>query len=251
MGDTKEKPEVSIVVLSYNHWDHTSAALNSLTITEDVSFDTILIDNGSDPLTQKEITEYRNDIINYQYVLNDTNKGISSGRNQGASLAKGKYILFLDNDVEIIDSRWLTTLLDGINRDDTIGIAGGLLLKPSGEPQFAGGKIDSKGKVSFSEELNIDNNLINNTISTEFCIGACMLVSKAIWDKLGGFDTLFDPLDYEDIDFCLRAAEMGKKCVIFPNVKLVHKAHVTTGSDGLSNFKRLQNYLINGRRFRR
>ncbi len=251
MGHAGKRPEVSIVILSHNHWDYTVTALNSLTMTRDVSFETILVDNGSVPPVREAIAEYHNTGINYQYVFNDTNIGIASGRNQGASIAKGHSVLFLDNDVRIIHSDWLKNLLCAMRAHPSIGVGGGILLRPSGEPQFAGGRIDSKGNILFSEKLNADDEFDGNVVFTEFCIGACMLVSKSCWDQLGGFDTLFDPMDYEDIDFCLRAREMGWQSGVVPQTKLIHTSHVTTGKNGLADFRRLKNFLINGRRFKK
>ncbi len=250
MGKKNVRPLVSVVILSLDNWDYTVRALDTLALTNGVVFETILVDNGSADSVREMITMYNSSDFDFKFLLNDINAGIASGRNQGASIAEGEYILFLDNDVEIIYPDWLKAIVNCLESDSSIGVAGSVLEKPCGGIQFAGGSIDVDGKVVFCESLDPEK-MNSSYFCTEFCIGACMVLSKELWHCLNGFDTIFDPMDYEDVDLCLRARQFGKRCAVVTESRLRHKAHTTTGSDGFEKFDRLKNYLINGRRFRK
>lgn len=250
MGNKDVQPTVSIVILSLNNWDYTVRALDTLGCTSGIVFETILVDNGSTDEVRKMITEYNNVNLDFKFLLNDTNIGIASGRNQGASIAKGEFILFLDNDVEIIDPDWLSVIVKCFKLDSSIGAVGVVLIKADGEVQFAGGTIDIAGNVIFCVDSE-EEKMNSGYFSTEFCIGACMALPRGLWQRLNGFDTIYDPMDYEDIDFCLRMRQIGKRCVVATGSKLMHNAHATTGSDGFKEFARLRNYLIKGKYFRK
>ncbi len=250
MGERNAWPLVSVVILSLDNWDYTVKVLDTLALTNDIVFETILVDNGSADNVREMITDYKISGYDFTFLLNDTNVGIASGRNQGASIARGEYILFIDNDVEIIDPNWLSVIVNCLTSDSSIGVAGSVLVKPNGEIQFAGGSIDVDGNVVFCQNPDAEK-MHSNYFLTEFCIGACMALSKELWQHLDGFDTIFDPMDYEDVDLCLRARRFGKRCAVVTGSRLMHNAHTTTGSDGFNKFNRLKNYLINGRRFRK
>ncbi len=250
MGKRNERPLVSVVVLSLDNWDYTVRALDTLALTNDVLFETILVDNGSTDNVRELITNYKSSGFEFKFLLNDTNTGVASGRNLGASIAEGEYILFLDNDVEIVDPNWLNAIVNCLKSDSSIGVAGAVLVKPCGGIQFAGGSIDGSGNVVFCENPDVEK-MKSDFFYTEFCIGACMALSKELWLRLNGFDTIFDPMDYEDVDLCLRARQLGKRCAVATGSRLTHNAHTTIGSDGFKEFNRLRNYLINSRRFRK
>jgi GT2 family glycosyltransferase len=253
--DFSSKPEVSIIILSYNHWHYTQKLLKTLTIVTDVFFETILIDNGSCDKVQKLISEVESSVlanqINLKCIYNSENIGISSGRNQGVSLALSDYLLFLDNDVEIIDSTWLCNLIDDYKKHKNIGIMGSMLLNPNPMKtvQFVGGNVTRNGKVTYFTEPIIECKISSNIVLSQFCIGACLLTTKDIWNLIGGFNTEYDPMDYEDIDFCLMLTKkVNKKCAISMNSRIVHHGHITTGT---KDFRRMRQYLVSGRIFLR
>ncbi|NQU24500.1 MAG: glycosyltransferase family 2 protein [Candidatus Nealsonbacteria bacterium] len=249
------RPEVSIIVLSYNHWNATVAALNSLAMTQQVAFETIVVDNGSDSLVRNLLKKcQRTDLargLGLRCIFNEENRGISRGRNQGANAAHGAYLLFLDNDVEIVDPAWLAALVAPLRaRQDSIGVTGSVLLHatPERDVQFAGGTVSRQGHVRFKTEFPRENAFSTQWFPTMFCLGASLCTSRAVWEITGGFDPAYHPMDYEDIDFCLTAAQSKRRSVVVRESVLLHHAHTTTYS---RTFDRMRVYLRSGRYFLR
>jgi len=238
-------PEVSVVILSCNHWDRTSRLLQTLTTTLGVDFETILVDNGSTRDVVAALTKWERSEdgrhLGIRCLFNNTNRGIASGRNQGASQAGSSWLLFLDNDTEVISQDWLAELLEVGRSFPMTGVVGAMLLNVDGSIQFAGGSVNNTGRSIFWTEPREEG--------TMYALGACLLTPRSVWNQLGGFDTQFDPMDYEDIDYCLRAAEIGRPSVIATKSRLLHHGHVTTGHQ--PELARMRNFIINGRRFLR
>jgi GT2 family glycosyltransferase len=246
-------PNVSVVILSRDHWVYTETLLSTLATTEGIRLETIVVDNGSEAPVVEALSILERSApgrrLGLRCAFNPHNAGIASGRNQGAMLSHHEYLLFLDNDVEILDPRWLAELLDVALDEPMAGAVGAVLLNDDGRTvQFGGGAVDGRGRTDFWARPQPDDRRPDRAGRTMYCLGACLLTSRALWDQLGGFDAGFDPMDYEDIDYCLRAASQGRPSLIALRSRLLHHAHVTTGRRG---FPRLRHFLASGRRFRK
>jgi O-antigen biosynthesis protein len=245
-------PDVSVVMLSLDHWPYTAAALSGLAGTARVPFETVVVDNGSAPevvaALQATAGGELGRRLRLRCRLNPTNAGVASGRNQGAAMCAAPLVLFLDNDVEIVDPRWLHTLVETYRANPALGAVGAVLHNADADRtiQFSGGAVDRRGRVRFDTSLDPDPDLCGHARATHFCIGACLLTPRASFEGAGGFDPAFDPMDYEDLDYCLRLAEAGHRSAIALGARLVHHGHVTTGGHDPA---RVRNYVVNGRRF--
>jgi GT2 family glycosyltransferase len=244
-------PAVGVVILSHDHWSYTQAVLQGLLRTRHVRFETVVVDNGSAPDVVRSLQRATESELGSRLRLrcrfNADNAGVATGRNQGAALTDAPLLLFLDNDVEIVDDGWLAALVD-VHRDDpSLGVVGGVLLESDGRTvQFAGGVADAGGRVHFDVRTTPDPDVGGRSRRTAFCLGACLSTSRSLFESAGGFDTAYDPMDFEDVDYCLRLADAGHPSVVALDARLVHHGHVTTGG---RDFARMRHYLVNGRTF--
>jgi GT2 family glycosyltransferase len=237
----------SIVVLSLNHLESTQRLLESLSSTQGY-FETLLLDNGSVPEVVSNLQAIEKSELgrrlNLRCTFNPVNVGIASGRNQGANRASGEFLVFLDNDVEIIRPDWLEQIAAVYRAKPGLGTVGGVLLNIDRTIQFAGGSIDARAHVTFRTDLVPGQ----SATQSMFCLGACLSTPISCFRQLGGFDKQFDPMDYEDIDYCLRATQAGWPSYICQSCILVHEQHTTTRT-GVAGFTRLKHYLRSGSRF--
>jgi GT2 family glycosyltransferase len=249
---SERSPAVAVVILARDHWPFTAAALRTLGRTRDVDFETVVIDNGSAPDVQAALAATAagdlGDRLRLRCELNPENVGVASGRNQGARLTGAPLLAFLDNDVVLHDPGWLAALLDTFDRNPHLGALGGVLLNADADHtvQFSGGDVDSRGRVRFEVATRPDPEIAGCARTTAFCLGACLLTPHALFEASGGFDPRFDPMDFEDVDYCLRLADAGHPSAIALNARLTHHGNVTSASQ---DFARLRTYLVNGRRF--
>lgn len=143
--------------------------------------------------------------------------------NLAAKRAGGEALVFLNDDVEPLTPEWLHELLAHANRPE-VGPVGAKLLYPSGAIQHAGmaiGIVRGAGHLHRDRFGAEDWNWLPFTRNVSAVTGACLAVRKAVFEELGGFDESF-AVNYNDVDFCLRARQAGYQVIIEPAAVLRH-----------------------------
>ena len=161
--------------------------------------------------------------------------------NGGAALARGRYIVFLNNDTEP-ESGWLDALIDVAERDPRVGAVGAKLVYPDGKLQEAGGIIfsDATG-YNFGRGGNPSDPRYDFVREVDYASAACLLVRAELFRALGGFDRRYAPAYYEDTDLCFAIRDRGYKVVYQPRAVIIHHEGVTAGTDTAgTGFKRYQ-----------
>jgi GT2 family glycosyltransferase len=152
--------------------------------------------------------------------------------NFGAENAAGEYLLLLNNDTEVVSPDWIETML-GFGQRDDVGIVGAKLLYPDNLTQHAGvivGIHGVAGHIHRGEWLHGAGYLgrLCTAQNLSAVTAACMLVRKSLFQKLGGFDSRF-AIALNDIDFCLRARQLGQLIVWTPEAVLYHFESASRG----------------------
>ena len=143
--------------------------------------------------------------------------------NLGARYATGDVLVFMNDDVEPLDSGWLAALLAQANRSE-VGAAGAKLVYPSGAVQHAGiviGIMEGAGHLHRNTFGSPYWNWLPFTRNVCAVTGACMAIRRGVFAELGGFDESF-PVNYNDVDLCLRARQAGYQVIIEPAALLRH-----------------------------
>ena len=240
-----DNPLVSIIIPSKDNYDILKRCIYSLTsITEYNNYEIILVDNGSSDenkqLYEKLVNKYG---INYIYEKQEFN--FSAMCNKGADAAKGRYYLFLNDDIEIIDGKWLTRML-GHAQLSYVGAVGAKLLYPEGSTIQHDGIINLKnGPIHALAGLS-DNYLhyfSRNRIDYNYLAvtAACLLIDKEKFRQVGGFDENL-AVAYNDVDLCFKLVEGGYYNVVRNDAVLLHYESLSRGSDleDDAKFKRLE-----------
>ncbi len=161
--------------------------------------------------------------------------------NRAAQAAKGSVLVFLNDDVEPIRVDWLDRLLAQIQRPE-IGIAGARLQYPSGAIQHAGIALGmSLDGVGHPGRFLFHSNLfpwLNVTRNVTAVTGACLAIRKSVFEELGGMDAQF-PVDYNDVDLCLRARERGYLVVYEAAAVLRHSESASRAGDNRFRERRI------------
>lgn len=244
-----------MVILAHNKKEYTQGCLESLLETEYDPWELIVIDNGSDDGTVEWLLEFKTRAakknIEMKIKLNENNAGCSTARNQGIDLSRGKKIVFMDNDTALRQRSWMKGLADVLDSQSSIGLAGPKLVYPYPpyDIQFAGGAVSPSGRVQFMGRGESRQDMrFTQQKEVQCYISACYMVKRKVLDVAGGFDEIFNPVEYEDIDHSYRIKAAGFRLIYVPSVELYHFESVTTnGTPNLSN-----TYLIikNGLKFK-
>lgn len=149
--------------------------------------------------------------------------------NHGASLATGEQLVFLNDDIEVLTPNWLECMLE-YSQQEGIGAVGARLLFPNGRLQH-GGVIVPGGcpTHAFHAYPGFHPGYFNSQVVVRNWIavtGACLMTRAELFRSVGGFDLIF-PLNYNDVDYCLRLHERGFRSVCTPYARLVHHESVT------------------------
>ncbi len=239
------EPKVSIVIPVYNQFDYTHACIKSIINTvKDLPYEIIIGDDMSTDATKK-IKKY---VSGIRVNINKTDHGFLMNCNRAAKLAKGDYIMFLNNDTQVHEE-WLSSLVTLIESDNTIGMVGSKLVYPDGTLQEAGGIIwsDASG-WNYGRNQNADEPEYNYVKEVDYVSGASIMIRTSLWNEIGGFDECFKPAYYEDTDLAFEVRKHGYKVMYQPKSVLTHFEGVSNGTDiegaGLKSYQ-----VVNQKKF--
>ena len=228
------QPDVGIVVVTW----HSEAAIGAcLDAALPTGAQIVVVDNASSDGTLDEIRRRP-----VRLIANSVNRGFAAAVNQGFAVLQCPYILLLNPDSVLQTD--LIPLRDACAAPDAAG-AGGLLLGPDGRPQigFMVRRFPTAATLAL-EALLLNRvwpqNPVNRRyrgldldydrrISVDQPAGAFLMIRRAVWQELGGFDESYYPVWFEEVDFCRRAANRGYRLFYEPKAVAKH-----TGAHSIS-----------------
>ena len=220
LNSKNKEPLISIIMLTYNALDYTKRCVQSLFQYTNLPFEIVFVDNGSRDGTVAYLKQLKQTHPNVTLILNRTNKGFSAGNNQGAQKAKGKYLVFLNNDVLVSDG-WLEDLLTAFEKDPQIGMVGPVTNSISGLQRLAEIPYnDESGFHHFAARVRQVNK--EKITPRRRLAGFCLLTSKAIFESVGGFDESFGTGNFEDDDLSIRIRQKGYALMVHEGVFIHH-----------------------------
>ena len=224
-------PEVSIIIPVYNKSDYTYTCLQSIYQNfPQISFEIVVVDDCSTDDTLDLLAT----IGGITVIHNETNLGFVYTTNNGAKAARGKYLLFLNNDT-IVKENWLDELYAVLSIRNDIGLVGSQLIYSNGLLQESGCLICQDGSSiplgRLKDPLTPEYSCLREV---DFCSGASILVRKAEFEEVGGFDSAYAPAYYEDPDLALKLRVLGKKTYVQPLSKVIHYEKVSYGEKSYS-----------------
>jgi len=212
---------VSVVILNFNGIKFLSKCLDSVLESDYPNFEVIFVDNAS---TDGSLDFVRSNFCQYsnlKIIQNSRNLGFAEGNNVGANAAKGKYVVFLNNDTEV-DLEWLKELVIVMESDKTIGAAQSkLLLFDRKTIDSAGDFINSYGRGWIRGHEEEDKGQYDRIIEIFSARAAAMIVKKRILRQVSYFDPTFFMI-CEDMDLGWRVRLNGYKVVFVPKSIVYH-----------------------------
>ena len=156
----------------------------------------------------------------------------STANNLGASRASGDLLLFLNNDIEVLEDDWLAELAGWVERPG-VGVVGAKLLRPDGTIQHGGLVMGLAGHASHAFDGGRENTYGPFGSSEWYrdlqaVTGACLMVRRSVFELIQGFDEAYQ-IGYGDIEICLRAGQAGQRIVYTPFARLLHHEGASRG----------------------
>ncbi|HEU4685409.1 MAG TPA: FkbM family methyltransferase [Nitrospira sp.] len=219
--------DCSVIIPVWNRCELTRQCLAELAnTTEGLAWELIVVDNHSTDETPAFLSSLQGDV---RILRNQDNLGFAKACNQGAQVARGRYLVFLNNDTIPLNG-WLNAMLNEVKEHPDVGVVGSKLLFPDNTVQHAGIVFRRSGLCPYHayRRFPADSPAVNRRREFQAVTAACMLVRQEAFKKVGGFDEEFRN-GFEDIDFCLKIRSLGLRVVYQPRSALYHLESQTPG----------------------
>ncbi len=235
--DIESEKLVSIIIPTKNGYKDVQRCVSSIIEkTTYQNYEIIMADNGStDPKMHELYAKFEQQLPGRFFVESiDIPFNFSTINNRAAKKAHGEYLLFLNNDTEVITENWLT-LMVSFAQQERIGCVGAKLLYPNNTVQHAGvilglGGVAGHGHYGYPHgDLGYFGRLAIN-VNYSAVTAACLLMKKADFDAVGGFEEAFT-VAFNDVDLCLKVQALGRDNVWLHEAELYHFESQTRGYD--------------------
>ncbi len=242
----KKNYKVSIIIPTKNQYEYIKRCLESIKeFTTYKNFELIVVDTGStDEKVWDLYEEYKSIFPDFKLLKWKKTFNFSAVCNYGAKDSTGEYLLFLNNDTEVISPSWIEDMLAYAQQEE-IGTVGCKLLYPDNKLQHGGvilgvgGMNDTPGIAGHYFPVFIDEPpqdpaqqlYVGGTRNFTAVTAACVMVEKGKFNSVKGFDDKFR-IAFNDVDLCLKIYDKGFRNVYLPHVKLYHHESVSVGQPG-------------------
>lgn len=234
---TSDVPLASIVIPVYGQLDHSLRCLRSLAAwPPQVPFEVIVVDDGSLDDSAAVLPA----IDGLRYHRRAANGGFIAACNDGAAMARGEYLVFLNNDT-VPQPGWLDALLKTFGEHPCAGLVGAQLLYPDGRLQEAGGVVFADGSGwNYGRGESPADPRHAYLREADYASGAAIAIPRALFSEVGGFDTRYAPAYYEDTDLAFAVRAAGRRVLYQPAARVVHDEGATSGTDTGNGIKAYQ-----------
>jgi GT2 family glycosyltransferase/SAM-dependent methyltransferase len=234
---TSSKPLVSVIIPIYGKIEYTLRCLASIAANSpQAPFEVIVVDDCS-PDNSVEVLFSINGL---RLIRSEKNQGFVRSCNVGAKAANGEYLYFLNNDTQVTPG-WADELLRTFEVFPGTGLAGSKLIYPDGRLQEAGGIIWQDGSAwNFGRFQDPLLPIYNYAREVDYCSGASIMVPKALFEELGGFDEHYLPAYCEDSDLALKIRAKHYRVIYQPMSTVIHYEGITSGTDTSQGTKAYQ-----------
>lgn len=221
----------SIIILTHNQLEHTQRCLHSIEQHTPQPHEIIVVDNASTDGTLEYLRRYQAERPTVRVIANAENLGFAAGNNQGLALAQGDHVVLLNNDT-VVTGGWLSALLAVLQQHPETGMVGPVTNRISGPQQIDVTYHTLDDMPAFAAQWSAKH----TGKSVEFLriVGFCLMARRAVIDRLGGLDERYGIGNFEDDDFCLRAAAMGFNARIALDAFVHHVGSQTFLGAGIS-----------------
>lgn len=224
---THERPDLSVITVTYGGWDWPRRCLEALRDHTDRPFEVVVVDNASPDETPARLRE---EVRGARLLFNRRNVGFAPAVNQGALEARGAHLCILNPDA-LVQAGWLPPLLEALE-DPTVGAVVPLYLNPDGTVQEAGSLVDPQGWThAVGAGAAADEPAYAFRRDVDYGSAACLVMRREAFHRVGGLDAAHLPAYVEDVDLAFSLRDLGLRMVYEPRSRVVHGGTVSSDAE--------------------
>lgn len=237
LGEAPAEPLVSVIIPVFGKLALTVRCLLSVRATrERTPFEILVVDDCSPDRTEAVLSR----VTGLRYLRNAENGGFIASCNRGAAAARGRYLHFLNNDTVVL-AGWLDRLRETLETVEGAGLVGSRLIYPTMRLQESGGIVwRDATATNWGNGCDPFNPTYGSLRDVDYVSAASLLMERALFESLGGFDTRYRPAYYEDTDLAFAVRARGRRTLVQPASRVVHHEGGTAGTDVAVGMKKHQ-----------
>jgi len=214
------EPMISIIVITYNNLALTQDCLQSLNNeTRYSNFEVIVVDNASTDGTPEYLQAWAHGGDRRFVVLNAENRGFAAANNQGLQMARGEYIVLLNNDTEVT-AGWLRTLMSHLRTDSALGLVGPVTNNIGNEARIRINYANNEEMRRKAKAYTLQH--LGETFSIRTLAFFCVMMPRKVYEQVGPLDEAYGLGFYEDDDYCRRVEQAGWRLECAEDVFIHH-----------------------------
>ncbi len=214
---------VCAIILNFNGRGKLDIFLRSFRKTRYQDYKVVVVDNGS---TDSSMDDFRESYPWVDLLALKENQGFSGGNNAGIRYAVRKYdpgcVILLNNDMEVTDPGWMGELVRAATEEPRAGVVGCKLLSEGNIIQHAGGRFGPFIESSHPHSGETDDHSLDVVRDVDYVTGACFLMSRQALERAGVLDERYNPIYYEDSEYCCRVRRLGMRVIFDGKASLMH-----------------------------
>jgi GT2 family glycosyltransferase len=230
-GDTirfahAEHPTASVIITGWRAAPYLTECLASLhALAPTVPYEVIVtLNEPTDALLESLDRQVDGALI----ASTPVNVGFGGACNRGAAMARGRYLVLLNDDATVLEG-WLESLVEAAELSDDVGAVGSRILHEDGTVQEEGAVIWADGATTLLGYMSTPQDPPDLRLRrVDYCSAASLLVRRDTWEALGGMDEGFFPAYYEDVDLSLGIGSKGQKILYQPRSTVIHREGSST-----------------------
>jgi GT2 family glycosyltransferase len=235
-------PFVSLVIVNFNGKKFLKQCLLTLLKTDYPNYEVIIVDNASTDGSLEELENYFGSNSKIKIIKNQKNVGHSEGCNIGANLSNGRYLVFLDSDIEFDSKNWLSELVKVVENDKTIGLAQAKIVLSEDKTRLDCVCLAIDVLGTWAANYGSLGNKLKKNFEIMAASSGCCIIRKEVFNNSGGFDNDYFIYD-DDTDLSLRLRIMGYRILFIPSSEVIHRSGVLRGVSGIGPYYSAKNRL--------
>jgi N-acetylglucosaminyl-diphospho-decaprenol L-rhamnosyltransferase len=222
--------KISIIIVNYNGQKFLKDCLTSiLEQVQNINYEVVIVDNSS---VDDSVKIIQNQFPTFKLICSDSNLGFGKANNVAVKQSQGEYLLFLNTDT-IFTENTPKILSDYLTENQDVGAVGSRLTFKDGSYQLSCGRFPHLViEFIYKIRAGLDyrwhrifagfyDRLYAKLIDVDWVTGACLMMRRDTFNKLGGFDESFF-MYFEDVDLCKRVKDLGLKVIYYPKTTVIH-----------------------------